>query len=146
MGRNFSIESTNQWAKAEIPALKLAADYRIVTNALFARSVQVLGKAKIVLDQNVGFVDADIEQYEKDDDSYFKFLRLGFDLKTRRILYTFTDLYTANTGGLLQFLNLHKEIIDHRIKPAIERLLAKYTKVVLEGVVEKVPIKDIFEP
>ncbi|GJQ86304.1 hypothetical protein Trydic_g9000 [Trypoxylus dichotomus] len=142
---DFEIERRQQKAVFEIPLLHIVADYKIITNGLFARSIQGGGKLKLSLDQNLGVVDMILGKYRRNGDYYFKFEAWNLGWETQRILYNFSDLYTSDTVDFPEFLDKHKEIVDYRIKPAAQKLLLRYIKFVLNSFTEKIPIRGMFD-
>ncbi|GJQ86305.1 hypothetical protein Trydic_g9001 [Trypoxylus dichotomus] len=144
---NFSLGKRHQGVSFEIPLLHIAANYKIITNGLFASSIQGGGKLKVSLDQNLGILDFDLDRYQRDGNIHLKFGGWNIGWKTQRIFYNFSDLYTSNTFlvDFPEFLNKHKEIVDYRIKPAAQKLFLRYLKLVLDNVVEKVPVTEIFD-
>ncbi|GJQ86306.1 hypothetical protein Trydic_g9002 [Trypoxylus dichotomus] len=140
-----SLEIKDQRLLFEIPLLRIAADYKIITSGVFARSIQGGGKLELSLDQNSGILDVGLAAYQKNGDLHFKYEGWKLGWETQRILYNFSDLYTSDTVDFPEFLNKHKEIVDYRIKPAVQKLLLRYLKLVLNNLVEKVPARGIFD-
>ncbi|GJQ65602.1 hypothetical protein Trydic_g5751 [Trypoxylus dichotomus] len=142
---DFNLERKHQRYFFEIPLLNIVADYEIITSGVFARSIQGGGKLKLSLDQNSGVIDVDLDKYQKNGDLHFKYEGWKLGWETQRIFYNFSDLYTSDTVDFPEFLNKHKETVDYRIKPAVQKLLLRYIKLVLDNVIEKVPAKGIFD-
>ncbi|GJQ86310.1 hypothetical protein Trydic_g9006 [Trypoxylus dichotomus] len=145
MSGNFSLDRIPQVALFGTPLYFLTADYTIQETGLFTRSTLGGGKMRIALEQNALQYNWDLTQIEKDGEIYLKYDNGRLSLKTERIFYSFIDLYMPDGVNFADFISKHKEIVDNRIRPAVEKVTLDYIQSILDNLIERVPLKNIFD-
>ncbi|GJQ86314.1 hypothetical protein Trydic_g9010 [Trypoxylus dichotomus] len=143
---SYSLDRIPQILTFATPLFTLTADYTIQHTGLFSRSILGGGKLRTALEQNVMQYNWDLTKVEKDGKIYLKYDNGRLSLETGRIRYNFTDLYIPDKRNIEEFIGIHKEIINYRIRPAVERVTLTYLQSILDNFIAGVPIKDIFDP
>ncbi|GJQ86302.1 hypothetical protein Trydic_g8998 [Trypoxylus dichotomus] len=127
------------------PLLTITADYSIHDNNFFFPSVRAGGQFKMLLDENSFDYFCDMSRTTRDGEVYIKLDNIRVILVTKRIRYNFSRLYADNAADYLGFLNSHKQLVDEKIRPVVEKILWNYMFITINTLVEKVPLKGIFD-
>ncbi|GJQ86303.1 hypothetical protein Trydic_g8999 [Trypoxylus dichotomus] len=141
----FNIADKEQLLNLTSPVLALTADYSILDNNFFFPSVRAGGEFKMFLDDNSINYISDMTQTTRDAEVYLKATNVRVNLITRRIRYNFSRIYADNAADYLGFLNNHKQLVDVKIRPAVEKILWEYMFIITNTLVDKLPLKAIFD-
>ncbi|GJQ86312.1 hypothetical protein Trydic_g9008 [Trypoxylus dichotomus] len=143
---SYSLDREPQAISFATPLYFLTADYAIQKAGPFSRSILGGGKLKVALAQNTLQFSWDLSKIEKYGERYLRYDNQKLSLKTERIFYNFNDLHIPDKASLDEFISKHKEIVDYRIRPAVEQVTLDYIKIIVNNFLARVPIKDIFDP
>ncbi|GJQ86311.1 putative juvenile hormone binding protein in insects [Trypoxylus dichotomus] len=139
---SFSLENTRHTASFETPLYFLTADYTIQVAGIILGG----GKMAIGLEQNTLQYNWDLRQIERDGEIYLRYDNASLPLKTKRISYNFKDLYISDGVNVGDFISKHKEIVEYRIRPAVEQVGLDFFQNIVDNLLDRVPLKDIFDP
>ncbi|GJQ86309.1 hypothetical protein Trydic_g9005 [Trypoxylus dichotomus] len=145
--RVFSLDKRSHVVIGTVPLYSLTADYTIQDKGLLSRSILGGGKLRASLEQNTLQYNFDLDRIEKNGETHLKYAEdVRLSLKTKRIFYNFKDFFVSDAANFDEFIRKHKEIVEYRLRPAIEQVTLNYLQHVLNNFVETVPLKDIFDP